>query len=82
MVIFSYKISFTDQALGGNHEPQKRQRRWNSESLKVPEPQNSNITPTTPKDNFQSGVPKRNFSRSDSTVSEDATKERVGELSM
>ncbi|XP_015890890.3 uncharacterized protein LOC107425402 [Ziziphus jujuba] len=71
------KRKFNDQALGGNSEPQKRQRRWNSESLKVPEPQSSNITPITPKDNFQSGAPKRNFSRSDSTVSEDATKERV-----
>lgn len=80
MIVFAYESTFTDQALGGNSEPQKRQRRWNSESLKVPEPQSSNITPITPKDNFQSGAPKRNFSRSDSTVSEDATKERVGEL--
>lgn len=65
----------------GNNEPQKRQRRWNTEGLKVPEPQSSNLTPVTPKDNFLSGAPKRNFSRSDSTVSEDAKKERVGELS-
>lgn len=70
---------FTDQEAVGNNEPSKRQRRWNSESLKLPEQQSS--TPTsTPRDNtFQSSL-KRSFMRSDSAVSEDTPKERVGEL--
>ena len=72
---------FTDQPAVGNSEPIKRQRRWKSEGLKVPEPQSTNSTPTTtPKDTFQSAATKRNFSRSDSTNSEDTPKERVGEL--
>ncbi|KAF3440172.1 hypothetical protein FNV43_RR18451 [Rhamnella rubrinervis] len=71
---FSYNIAISDQTLVGNNEPQKRQRRWNTENLKIPEPQSSTLTPITPKDNFLSGAPKRNFSRSDSTVSEDAKK--------
>lgn len=63
----------------GNNEPLKRQRRWNTESLKVPEAQ-SNLTPTsTPKDTFQSPVSKR-FTRVDSTASDGAPKERVGEF--
>ncbi|KAF5747380.1 apoptotic chromatin condensation inducer in the nucleus [Tripterygium wilfordii] len=71
------KRKLNDQEVGGNTEPLKRQRRWKSESLKVPEIQGSNLTPsTTPKDTFQSPGLKRNFSRSDS-VSEDAPKERA-----
>nr|DAD21879.1 TPA_asm: hypothetical protein HUJ06_023342 [Nelumbo nucifera] len=63
----------------GNNEPPKRQRRWNSESIKVPEVQTSNLTSssTTPKDALQPTIPKRNFIRSDSTLSEEASKERV-----
>ena len=77
----SYIMCLTDTA-GGNIESSKRQRRWNAESLKVPEPLSSNLSPsTTPKDAFQATTLKRNFSRSDSTVSEDAPKDRVGELS-
>ncbi|XP_077224056.1 SAP domain-containing protein isoform X2 [Tasmannia lanceolata] len=61
----------------GINEPSKRQRRWNSETLKVPEPQASNLTPSsTPKDAFQS-TPKRIFNRSDSVLSGDTPKERV-----
>lgn len=74
--LFSYDIAIADQVLVGNSETQKRQRRWNTESLKVPERQSSDLTP---KDSFVSSASKRNFSRSESTVSEDATKERVGE---
>ena len=71
---------FQDQSLVGNNEPVKRQRRWNTESLKVPEPQSSNLTPiTTPKDTLQSPANKR-FSRVDSSTDEDALKERVGEF--
>lgn len=70
------KRKLDDQSLVGNNEPLKRQRRWNTENLKVPEPQ-SNLTPTpTPKDTFQSPVSKR-FTRVDSTASDDAPKERV-----
>ncbi|XP_038891971.1 apoptotic chromatin condensation inducer in the nucleus [Benincasa hispida] len=66
-----------DQAVVGN-ESVKRQRRWNSENLKIPEPQNAAHTSTSnSKDIHQSTAPKRNFSRSDSTASEDPSKERV-----
>lgn len=69
---------FTDQELVGNSEPSKRQRRWNSETIKVPEPQTTNLTPlSTPKDSFQY-TPRRAFTRSDSTVSGDSPKERIG----
>ncbi|OVA03319.1 SAP domain [Macleaya cordata] len=71
-------ISSIDQEVVRNNEPPKRQRRWNSESLKVPEPQTSNLTPsTTPKDAFQSTISKRNFTRSDSTLSSGNAQERV-----
>ena len=55
----------------------KRQRRWNSGSVKVPEEQatNSVAAPTTTP---RSTGLKRDFSRSDSSVSEDGPKERVG----
>lgn len=69
---------FTDLEPVVNNEPLKRQRRWNSETIKVPEPQTSNLTPSsTPKDAFQS-TPRRALTRSDSTISGDAPKERVG----
>ncbi|XP_065873387.1 uncharacterized protein [Euphorbia lathyris] len=75
----SEKRKLNDQEAAGSTEPLKRQRKWNSESLKVPEPQSTNLTPTaTPKDTFQPTLSRRNFSRSDSTLSnEDAPKERV-----
>ncbi|KAH7652705.1 apoptotic chromatin condensation inducer in the nucleus protein [Dioscorea alata] len=56
--------------------PPKRQRRWNSENIKVADLQPSNISPTTPKDVFQPST-KRSFNRSDSSVSGDAPKERT-----
>lgn len=66
-----------DQAVVGN-ESVKRQRRWNSENLKIPEPQNAAHTSTSnSKDIHQSTAPKRNFSRSDSTAGEDPSRERV-----
>ncbi|KAK1277321.1 hypothetical protein QJS04_geneDACA020158 [Acorus gramineus] len=65
-----------DQEVVGNTEIHKRQRRWNSESIKVPEPQTSNIAPSfTPRDALQSTP--RHFGRSDSTLSADTPKERV-----
>ncbi|KAJ4952561.1 hypothetical protein NE237_029393 [Protea cynaroides] len=70
------KRKFQDEEAVGNNEPPKRQRRWNSENIKVPELQTSNLTPsTTPKDAAR--FPKRNFTRSESNVSEEAPKERV-----
>ncbi|KAG5241758.1 apoptotic chromatin condensation inducer in the nucleus [Salix suchowensis] len=72
------KRKSNDQETVGNTEPLKRQRRWNSENIKVPEQQSSNLTPsTTPKDGFQPAPLRRNFSRSESSVSDEAPKERV-----
>ncbi|KAJ7956874.1 Apoptotic chromatin condensation inducer in the nucleus [Quillaja saponaria] len=77
-IVSAEKRKFHDQVAVGNNEPSKR-RRWNSETVKVPDPQNSNLThSTTPKD--KPATPpafKRNFFRSESSVSDDATKERV-----
>ncbi|KAF8098507.1 hypothetical protein N665_0264s0011 [Sinapis alba] len=69
------KLPGNDQEAVGNNEPVKRQRRWNSGSVKVPEAQaNISAAPTTtPK---STGL-KREFSRSNSSVSEDGPKERV-----
>ncbi|KAG7619012.1 putative transcription regulator SAP family [Arabidopsis thaliana] len=68
------KLPANDQEAVGNNEPAKR-RRWNSNSIKVPEAQitNSATPTTTPR---STGL-KRDFSRSDSSVSEDGPKERV-----
>lgn len=74
------KRKLEDQEFASNNEPPKR-RRWNTEPIKVPDPQPSRLTPTTPttpKDGFQSRFQKRNFNRSDSTLSGgDTPKERV-----
>ncbi|CAI9763457.1 unnamed protein product [Fraxinus pennsylvanica] len=73
----SVKRKSIDQGAVGNNDVVKRQRRWNSEALKVPEPQSGNIVGSiTPKDPFKPAF-KRSFSRSDSTVSEETPKERV-----
>ncbi|XVF17178.1 hypothetical protein REPUB_Repub10bG0097200 [Reevesia pubescens] len=71
------KRKLHDQEAVGNNEPSKR-RKWNSENIKVPEQQGSTLTPTTtPKVTAQPAALKRNFSRSDSTASEDIAKEQV-----
>ncbi|KAG2240496.1 hypothetical protein Bca52824_090638 [Brassica carinata] len=69
------KLPVNDQEAVGNNVPAKRQRRWNSGNIKVPEAQATNsVAPsTTP----SSAGLKRDFSRSDSSVSEDGPKERV-----
>lgn len=70
------KRKFHEQASVGNNEPAKRQRRWNTDTVKGPEPQSTTPRPaTTPKD--EPIALKRNFSRSDSSVSDDAPKERI-----
>ncbi|PRQ48877.1 putative transcription regulator SAP family [Rosa chinensis] len=72
------KRKLNDKAAVVTNEPAVKRRRWNSENLKVPEPQNSIQTPTTtPKDTSQTPILKRNFSRSNSTIGEDIPKERV-----
>ncbi|PIA48021.1 hypothetical protein AQUCO_01400545v1 [Aquilegia coerulea] len=72
------KRKLEDQEVVSSNEPPKR-RRWNTETLKVPDPPSSNITPsTTPKDAIQSKFSKRIFNRSDSALSGgDTPKERV-----
>ncbi|XP_059624327.1 uncharacterized protein LOC132267243 [Cornus florida] len=71
------KRKLHDQAAVGNNETPKR-RRWNSESLKVLEPQSINLaSSSTPKDKLPSTTLKGNFSRSDSTVSENEPDKRV-----
>lgn len=74
-ICFDFYLIVDKEAVG-NNEPAKRQRRWNSESIKVPEAQapNSAAPTTTPR---SAGL-KRDFSRSDSSLSEDGPKERVG----
>ncbi|KAF2284088.1 hypothetical protein GH714_018905 [Hevea brasiliensis] len=73
------KRKLNDQDAVESAEPLKRQRRWKSEGLKVPEHQSSNVAPaTTPKDASQPTLSRRNFSRSDSSVSvEDAPRKLV-----
>ncbi|KAF3530816.1 hypothetical protein DY000_02036218 [Brassica cretica] len=69
------KLPVNDQEAVGNNEPAKRQRRWNSGNIKVPEAQATNsVAPST---RPSSAGLKRDFSRSDSSVSEDGPKERV-----
>ncbi|XP_071724742.1 uncharacterized protein [Rutidosis leptorrhynchoides] len=76
--VITEKRKLNDEKAVGSNEPVKRQRRWNSESLKIPEQQSSNITVgTAPKDSIQSPALKRNFSRSYSTASDEAPKERI-----
>ncbi|MBA0761074.1 hypothetical protein Gotri_023771, partial [Gossypium trilobum] len=71
------KRKLHDQEPVGNNEFAKR-RKWNSDNIEVPEHQGSNLTPiSTPKDSPQPAALRRNFSRSDSTASEGAPKERV-----
>ncbi|KAI3669356.1 hypothetical protein L6452_40589 [Arctium lappa] len=71
------KRKLHDQEAVTNSEVVKRQRRWNSEGLKVPEQHNTNPSlSTTPKDAFQASM-KHSFSRSDSSVSHEEPKERV-----
>ena len=68
----------TDQEAAGNSEIVKRQRKWNAEGLKVSGQQAANHSAsTTPKDAFQASL-KHSFSRSDSSVSHEEPKERVG----
>ncbi|XP_055835610.1 uncharacterized protein LOC129904105 [Solanum dulcamara] len=70
----SEKRKFQDEAGGESKEPAKRQRRWNTESLKTAEPQNSSIALT--KKVVQPTPTKPILGRTNSTVGGDSPKER------
>ncbi|KAJ1382752.1 SAP domain [Sesbania bispinosa] len=75
-VALAEKRKYPEQASVGNNEPTKRQRRWNTETVKGPDMQSTSPRPaTTPKD--EPIVLKRNLSRSDSSATDDAPKERI-----
>ncbi|KAI3911544.1 hypothetical protein MKW92_052413 [Papaver armeniacum] len=77
-VVPAEKRKLQDQEVGKNNEAPKRQRRWNSETLKVPELQTSTLkSSTTHEDAFPSGAPKRNVAKSDSTLTPKGAQERV-----
>lgn len=71
------KRKFHEQASVGSSEPAKRQRRWNTETVKGgPDPQSTTPRPaTTPRD--EPIALKRNLSRSDSSATDDTPKERI-----
>ncbi|XP_004502454.1 uncharacterized protein [Cicer arietinum] len=70
------KRKYPEQTLVVNNEPAKRQRRWNTETVKGSDLQSTTPKPaTTPKDGQV--TLKRNFSRSDSSATEDTPKERI-----
>ncbi|GMI86615.1 hypothetical protein HRI_002330700 [Hibiscus trionum] len=70
------KRKLHDQETVGNNELSKR-RKWNSDNIKVPEHQGSNLIPTTTPKGTTQPAALRHFSRSDSMASEDTPKERV-----
>ncbi|KAI4310689.1 hypothetical protein MLD38_035647 [Melastoma candidum] len=58
--------------------PSKKQRKWKSDGLQVSEPKViSTIPTTTPKTELQAPSLKQSFSRSNSTLRDDAPKERI-----
>ncbi|CAN4122233.1 unnamed protein product [Withania somnifera] len=68
------KRKFQDEDGGGSKEPVKRQRRWNTESLKTAEPQNSSIALS--KKAVQPTPVKPILGRVNSTVGGESPKER------
>lgn len=71
----------TEQASVGNNEPAKRQRRWNTETVKGPDAQSTTPRPaTTPRD--EPITLKRSFSRSDSSATDDTPKEHIGKSTL
>lgn len=76
--VTSTKRKPQNQVAAENSEIVKRQRKWNSEGLKVvPQQQSTNHSAvTTPKDTIQTPG-KRVFSRSESKIDQDLPKERV-----
>ncbi|XP_071740372.1 uncharacterized protein [Rutidosis leptorrhynchoides] len=75
--VTSIKRKPHDQEAAEKNETIKRQRRWNTEGVKVPEQHSANhSTSTTPKDAFQTPT-KRTFSRAEPTAIQEMPKERV-----
>ncbi|XP_019265883.1 PREDICTED: apoptotic chromatin condensation inducer in the nucleus-like isoform X2 [Nicotiana attenuata] len=76
--VLSMKRKLHDQrTAAGSNDIVKRQRRWNSEDLKIPENKKGDaVASTTPKDFFQPSF-RRSFSRSDSMAKEEPPKECV-----
>ncbi|CAN4122235.1 unnamed protein product [Withania somnifera] len=70
----SEKRKFHDEVGGGSTEPAKKHRRSNTESLRTAEPQNSSIALS--ENLAQTTLVKPILGRNDSTVGEDAPKER------
>ncbi|XP_060198812.1 uncharacterized protein LOC132627470 isoform X1 [Lycium barbarum] len=71
----SEKRKFQDEVGGGSKEPAKRQRRWKTDSLRTAEPQNSSIALS--ENLVQTTLVQPILGRTDSTVGEDAPKERL-----
>lgn len=63
----------------GTNETVKRQRRWNSDNVKVSEGKAPNLSVSNALDEASIPTIKRTFTRSDSAISEDSPKERIGE---
>ncbi|KAM3342598.1 apoptotic chromatin condensation inducer in the nucleus isoform X1 [Capsicum galapagoense] len=70
----SEKRKFQEEAGGGSTEPAKRQRRWNTESVKTAEPQN--LSSALSKKVVQPTLIKPILGRTNSTVGGDSPKER------
>ncbi|KAK4352428.1 hypothetical protein RND71_027946 [Anisodus tanguticus] len=71
----SEKRKFQDEVGGGSKEPAKRQRRWKTESLRTAEAKNSSVALS--ENLVQTILVKPILGRTDSTVGEDAPKERL-----
>ncbi|CAA2994461.1 Hypothetical predicted protein [Olea europaea subsp. europaea] len=66
------------QAVADENAPPKRQRRWNSENVKVPEQQSSGVSVTTTSNSlFLAVSEKPNVAVPDSALEQDAPKERI-----
>ncbi|KAI3518948.1 hypothetical protein L1887_07867 [Cichorium endivia] len=74
--VTSVKRKPLNQVTAENSEIVKRQRRWNSEGVKVPQQLTNQSPVTTPKDPIQTPG-KRVFSRSESKIDQESPKERI-----
>ncbi|KAL2468058.1 SAFB-like transcription modulator [Forsythia ovata] len=74
----SDKRRFQAAAAADENAPPKRQRRWNGENVKLPVQQSSGVSvATTPNNLLQAVSEKSNVAASDSSLHEDAPKERI-----
>ncbi|XP_074571386.1 uncharacterized protein LOC141827938 [Curcuma longa] len=75
--VLTEKRKLEDQEAVAINEVPKRQRRWNSDAVKIPERQLSNLsTSSTPKNTFEI-TPRRTFIKSDFKPSGDSQRERI-----